>query len=120
MKNFLTVQNITVKAFGTAKQGLKEILTNKYDCAIVDLNLPDMSGFKLLKLIQKENIHLPIIMCPLNMVERPTNRPRNFEEFQLFLELFVNDTTLRELGSLVYRPGYYHARRCIGGAGAAF
>ncbi|MFT7186310.1 MAG: CheY-like chemotaxis protein, partial [Pseudohongiellaceae bacterium] len=43
-------------------QGLKEVLSNKYDCAIVDLGLPDKSGFKLLELIEEQNINLPIII----------------------------------------------------------
>ena len=58
----LTDKNISVKSVGTAKQGLKEVKSHKYDCAIVDLGLPDMSGFKLLALIEKESIELPIII----------------------------------------------------------
>jgi CheY-like chemotaxis protein len=58
----LTDKEISVKTVGTAKQGLKDILSNKYDCAIVDLGLPDKSGFKLLELIEKQNINLPIII----------------------------------------------------------
>jgi HAMP domain-containing protein/CheY-like chemotaxis protein/signal transduction histidine kinase len=107
LKNFLTDKNITVKAFGTAKQGLKEILTNKYDCAIVDLNLPDMSGFKLLKLIQKENIHLPIIIYTSKdltdnelkgirensdavVLKTATSNGRLIEEVSLFLHIVKN------------------------------
>ncbi len=60
-------------------------------------------------------------MCPLNMVERPTKRPGNFEEFDLFWErFFLNDTALRALGSPVYRPGPSIAGQYMGGADAAF
>jgi HAMP domain-containing protein/CheY-like chemotaxis protein len=62
LEALLTDKDISVKTVGTPEQGLKEILSNKYDCAIVELGLPDKSGFKLLELIEEQNINLPIII----------------------------------------------------------
>ena len=62
LEALLTDQDISVKTVGTAKLALKDVLSNKYDCAIVDLDLPDMNGFKLLELIEDKNINLPIMI----------------------------------------------------------
>jgi signal transduction histidine kinase/CheY-like chemotaxis protein/HAMP domain-containing protein len=58
----LTDKYISVKNVGTAKQGLKEALSHKYDCAIVDLGLLGMNGFTLLALLEEESIKIPIII----------------------------------------------------------
>jgi CheY-like chemotaxis protein len=62
LTELLTDDGISVTTVDTAKAGLKEALKNNYDCAVIDLNLPDMSGFKLLELIDDNNINLPIII----------------------------------------------------------
>jgi CheY-like chemotaxis protein/signal transduction histidine kinase/HAMP domain-containing protein len=58
----LTDKYISVKSVGTAKQGLKEALSHKYDCAIVDLGLLGMNGFTLFSLLEEESIKIPIII----------------------------------------------------------
>jgi CheY-like chemotaxis protein len=62
LTELLTDDGISVTTVNTAKAGLKEALKNNYNCAIVDLNLPDMSGFKLLEFIDDNKINLPIII----------------------------------------------------------
>jgi HAMP domain-containing protein/signal transduction histidine kinase/CheY-like chemotaxis protein len=62
LEALLTDKEISVKTVGTAKQGLKDILSNKYDCAIVGLGLRDMRGFKLLELLEDKSVNLPIVI----------------------------------------------------------
>jgi tubulin-specific chaperone A len=40
--------DIKIKEAGTGKEALKELRSKTYDCIILDLNLPDMSGFEVL------------------------------------------------------------------------
>lgn len=56
--------DVKFKAVDTAEEGLREIRTNKYDCVILDLGLPDASGIDLLKTIRNEASfrYLPIIV----------------------------------------------------------
>jgi len=44
------------------KQGLQLIEQNDYDVLILDINLPDMSGFELCKQLRAQGINTPIIM----------------------------------------------------------
>jgi HAMP domain-containing protein/signal transduction histidine kinase/DNA-binding response OmpR family regulator len=62
LEALLTDKYISVKTVGTDNQGLKEILSHKYDCAIMGLGLPDKNRFKLLELIEEQNINLPIVV----------------------------------------------------------
>jgi signal transduction histidine kinase/CheY-like chemotaxis protein/HAMP domain-containing protein len=59
LKALFKAKKITIKVSGNVKQGLKELLINKYDCALVDLALLDMSGLRLLELMEEKNVHLP-------------------------------------------------------------
>jgi HAMP domain-containing protein/CheY-like chemotaxis protein/signal transduction histidine kinase len=62
LKALLTDKDISVKTVGTAKNGLKEVTNKQYNCAVVDINLPDMCGLKLLELIEEKDAKLPIII----------------------------------------------------------
>ncbi|MFQ3193287.1 MAG: HAMP domain-containing protein/signal transduction histidine kinase/CheY-like chemotaxis protein [Colwellia sp.] len=53
--------DISVKTVGTPKQGLKEILSGQYNCAVVDISLVDKGGFELLALMAEQNTNLPVI-----------------------------------------------------------
>jgi CheY-like chemotaxis protein len=46
--------DIDVRAVGTAADALSELSGGSYDCCVVDLRLPDMSGFELLERIQSD------------------------------------------------------------------
>ncbi len=41
---------------------IKALQSKKYDCMILDIGLPDMTGFELLKTLEKENITTPPII----------------------------------------------------------
>jgi HAMP domain-containing protein/signal transduction histidine kinase/DNA-binding response OmpR family regulator len=58
----LTDKDIFVKTAGTPKQGLKDVLSKKYDCVIVSLGPHDANGFKFLELVEEKSIRLPIII----------------------------------------------------------
>jgi len=59
----LQSKNIHIKCVGTGSLGCEEIQTQKYDCIILDLGLPDMSGFEVLEKINESDIkNLPPII----------------------------------------------------------
>src|SRR5262249_17377617 len=45
-----------------ADQALQQLSQEKFDCVVLDLLLPDMSGFELIDKIRGEHAHLPIIV----------------------------------------------------------
>ncbi|HSP46429.1 MAG TPA: response regulator, partial [Chthoniobacterales bacterium] len=45
-----------------AQTALNKLRSERVDCVVLDLILPDMSGFELIQKIREENAHLPIIV----------------------------------------------------------
>jgi len=53
-----------IKCVATGKDAISEILSNEYDCVILDIGLPDITGFEVLKQINEQQSHAlpPIII----------------------------------------------------------
>ena len=60
----LTKNNYSVDAVYDGEEALSYILTGDYDCAILDVMMPEMDGFTLLRMIKTNmNIsHIPVVM----------------------------------------------------------
>jgi CheY-like chemotaxis protein len=60
----LSHNDIEIEAVGTGDAALKALLDRPFDCCVLDLRLPDMSGFELLERIQAEAAlaQLPIVV----------------------------------------------------------
>ncbi|WP_009963887.1 HAMP domain-containing protein [Verrucomicrobium spinosum] len=54
IKELLGGRDIQIVTVGRGKEALGLLLDQHFDCAVLDLRLPDMSGFELLETIQKE------------------------------------------------------------------
>jgi HAMP domain-containing protein/signal transduction histidine kinase/DNA-binding response OmpR family regulator len=50
----LAHDDITISAVGTGSEALHMLFENDYDCCVVDLRLPDMSGFELMERVRGE------------------------------------------------------------------
>jgi CheY-like chemotaxis protein/two-component sensor histidine kinase len=50
----LDFEDIEVSAVGSGAEALQTLRERSFDCVVLDLRLPDMSGFKLLELLQDE------------------------------------------------------------------
>ncbi|MDB6136654.1 MAG: putative histidine kinase, atypical hybrid [Verrucomicrobiales bacterium] len=53
-------EDIEIKAVGTGQEALRSMLDEPFDCVVLDLRLPDMSGFDLLEKIQREPVLLTV------------------------------------------------------------
>jgi CheY-like chemotaxis protein len=60
----LTSKGVEVEQAYTGEQALKLLKEQQFDCIILDLNLPDISGFDLLDKIkeQPDHAHVPVII----------------------------------------------------------
>ena len=59
IQTFIKNNDINISTAGTGKDAREKILKGTTDCIILDLNLPDMSGFDLLKSLTEEGMELP-------------------------------------------------------------
>ncbi len=54
--------DVKIKAVGTGKAAIEELQGHGYDLVILDLGLPDMTGFDLLHFIDENQVNLPPII----------------------------------------------------------
>jgi CheY-like chemotaxis protein len=62
IQKLIARDNLTILSSSTALEAEEKILKEKPDCVILDLSLPDMSGFELLKKMTKDAIELPPVI----------------------------------------------------------
>ena len=71
VKNIFTKLKATVYAYNNGKDFIDIIDTEDFDLAFLDLNMPYMDGFEVLRILQARDIHYPIIVLSA-VVERET------------------------------------------------
>ncbi len=63
IKTLIGNSDVKIKSVNTGKDAVYELKNHSYDCLILDLGLPDMSGFELLKKLKKTaSIDIPPII----------------------------------------------------------
>jgi two-component system copper resistance phosphate regulon response regulator CusR len=62
IKKGLEVNGFETDVAFDGKEALNKIRTMSYDAVIMDINVPEINGFDLTKLIRSENIKVPIVM----------------------------------------------------------
>jgi DNA-binding response OmpR family regulator len=62
LKDNLEFEGYDVNAVGNGKDGLHELVTNSYDLVILDVMLPQMSGFDVLRKARENGVTTPVIM----------------------------------------------------------
>ncbi len=63
---FASDVSVKIDEAGDAKSGHKAFVTRKPDVTVIDINLPDVSGFELMRRIRKEDPDAKIIMLSMN------------------------------------------------------
>ena len=62
LRDNLEFEGYDVKVVNNGKSGLQEILDNTYDLVILDVMLPQMSGFDVLRKSRERGVATPVIM----------------------------------------------------------
>lgn len=61
IEEFLVEQGLHVASFYDGRQALEAIFSHKYDILLLDINVPTLSGFELLKELREAHIDIPTI-----------------------------------------------------------
>lgn len=70
LEEHLTNQKLQVITTFTSNEAIKYLYSETFDLLILDVNVPDLNGFELLKELRKNNILTPaIFVTSLNVVE---------------------------------------------------
>ncbi|QOG12732.1 response regulator transcription factor [Arcobacter sp. FWKO B] len=62
LKDYLQECDFDVDIFDTVTSALSNIKYSKYSIVLLDLNIPDFNGFEVLKFLNKNKIHIPVIV----------------------------------------------------------
>ena len=62
VKHNLEKQGITVDLCADGEEGLENALNNIYDCVVLDIMLPKLSGTDILKRMREKKVQTPVIM----------------------------------------------------------
>lgn len=55
-------EDYEVEYLTSSKEGVKELKNNNFDALLLDIQMPEMNGFEVLKWIQDENVSIKVIM----------------------------------------------------------
>ena len=69
MAERMDARGMEVSTATSAEDALKMVLKEPYDAVIMDLMMPEMDGFKALKLFKETRPDLPIILLTANVPE---------------------------------------------------
>jgi len=69
MAERMAARGMEVSTTDSAEDALKMVIAESYDAVIVDLMMPEMDGFKALKLFKKSRPDLSIILLTANVPE---------------------------------------------------
>jgi CheY-like chemotaxis protein len=98
------VQTIAV---GTGQEALDALKTKIFDCLVLDLKLPDMSGFELLEKI-KQNHHLEdmpiIIYTGKALTKKEETELRRMAETIIIKDVYSMERLLAETSLYLHRP----------------
>ena len=62
LRRLLTGRGFSVEEFGSGSDFLDAVGTRPLDCLLLDLHMPEVSGFDVLEAFQSRHIHTPIII----------------------------------------------------------
>lgn len=69
MAERMSARGMDVSTAGSAEDALKMVIAESYDAVIMDLMMPEMDGFKALKLFKQSRPELSIILLTANVPE---------------------------------------------------
>jgi HAMP domain-containing protein/signal transduction histidine kinase/CheY-like chemotaxis protein len=98
--------DVKTTVVGTGKEALEAIQLEKYDCMVLDLGLPDMSGTELLEQIKKSDAFrgLPVIVYTAReLIEEEATKLKGLAESILLKDVRSPDRLLDETARALHR-----------------
>jgi CheY-like chemotaxis protein len=96
--------DVDTVAVGTAEEAMGELRKKPYDCVVLDLGLPDMSGFELMERIKTEIGNIPIIIYTgKDLSQREETELRRLAETIIVKDVRSLDRLLDETALFLHR-----------------
>ncbi len=97
--------DVHCQAVATGAEVITELRSHKYDCIILDLGLPDMTGFQLLKTLEEMKIVIPpvIIYTGKDLTKEEEAELRNYAESIIIKGVKSEERLLDESSLFLHR-----------------
>ena len=104
VKHNLEKQGITVDHVNNGEDGLEKALDEIYDCVVLDIMLPKLSGTDILKRMREKQVQTPVIM--LSALSEVETKISNFEHGadDYLAKPFKTAELIARIKALVRRP----------------
>ena len=93
-----------VRLFSSAKALLKCGLLAEIDCLVSDIDLPEMDGFELARLVQAARPELPIILITGHTQILSRTPPAGLGPYRLFRKPFDSQALLSAIDDVTRKP----------------
>ena len=104
MEEFLSSQSIALNVAHTGSEGLKRALEGRFDLIILDVMLPGMDGFELLRHLRRRS-SMPVIMLTARTEHEDKIRGLNAGADDYLAKPFSPDELLARVGAVLRRVG---------------
>jgi CheY-like chemotaxis protein len=98
--------DVEVTAVGSSDEALEQLGARQFDCMVLDLKLPETSGFKLLEVLKKEERHsrLPVIVYTgQELTRREETRLKKYAETIIVKDARSPERLLDETSLFLHR-----------------
>jgi CheY-like chemotaxis protein len=99
-------EDVEVTAVGTSEDALTALESGRFDCMVLDLKLPDMTGFDLLEKVKSDERHrdLPIIIYTgKNLTRREETKLKQYAETIIVKDVRSPERLLDETALFLHR-----------------
>lgn len=91
---FSKIENIKINVAYDGVEALKSIKTDKPDVIILDLVLPNMDGFEVMKILKEQKINIPIMVASNLGSKNDIERAMELNASTYFVK---SDTSIKEI-----------------------
>jgi CheY-like chemotaxis protein len=98
--------DVDVTAVGSCEEALEQLRAKHFDCMVLDLKLPDMTGFKLLEQMKKDDLYvnLPVIVYTgQELTRREETRLKKYAETIIVKDARSPERLLDETSLFLHR-----------------
>jgi len=107
LKDILEFEGYEVATAETGKEGLLAVSRSEPDCVILDLMLPDISGYEVCEQIRQKKLHTPILMLTAKAQEYDKIRGFKVGADDYLTKPFSVGELLARVMALLRRHGQY-------------
>ena len=112
----LISRGVIVREAGSAQEALRSAIENPPDLLLLDLNLPDRSGWDVLRELRRRGVEVPTIV--VSAVQVSADRLREFRPICYLPKPFPIESLLRQVLGAGVRTDEHHTAVPAGHAGA--